>query len=121
MQARFACEGNANWWQTLLGSVSDEQVGMRLQIDYSSRTEPVYVDREMWEKIVLNLLSNAFKFTLESEIAASLQWETGGNFEHQVPKLTILPQQSRRSHGEWGMGKALVALIHHVGGSRGNI
>ena len=27
--------------------------------------EPVYVDRDLWAKVVLNLLSNALKFTFE--------------------------------------------------------
>jgi Histidine kinase-, DNA gyrase B-, and HSP90-like ATPase len=38
-----------------------------------SGDEPVYVDREMWEKIVLNLVSNAFKFTLKGEIEVRLE------------------------------------------------
>jgi signal transduction histidine kinase len=33
----------------------------------------VYVDREMWEKIVMNLLSNALKYTLQGSIHISLQ------------------------------------------------
>jgi signal transduction histidine kinase len=32
----------------------------------------VFVDRGMWEKIVLNLISNAFKFTFEGSIAIAL-------------------------------------------------
>ena len=31
------------------------------------------VDRDMWEKIVLNLLSNAFKFTLAGTIRVALR------------------------------------------------
>jgi PAS domain S-box-containing protein len=48
-----------------------ERAGIRLVIDCPTLPEMVYVDREMWEKVVLNLLSNAFKFTFEGEIAVS--------------------------------------------------
>jgi PAS domain S-box-containing protein len=50
-----------------------ERAGMTLSIDCEPLAEPVYVDREMWEKIVLNLLSNAFKFTFEGGIVVSLR------------------------------------------------
>lgn len=52
-----------------------EQAGMRLAIDCATLPEAVYVDREMWEKIVLNLLSNAFKFTFAGEISVRLRWQ----------------------------------------------
>ncbi|MCP3167834.1 ATP-binding protein [Myxococcus qinghaiensis] len=51
-----------------------EKAGLKLKVDCPSLPEPVYVDREMWEKIVLNLISNAFKFTFEGEVAVSLRW-----------------------------------------------
>ena len=38
--------------------------------------QPVYLDREMWEKIVLNLLSNAFKFTLDGSIEVRVACKT---------------------------------------------
>ncbi|MGN6682567.1 MAG: ATP-binding protein [Devosia sp.] len=50
-----------------------EKAGMKLLIACEGLDAPVYVDREMWEKVVLNLLSNAFKFTLEGEISVSVQ------------------------------------------------
>jgi PAS domain S-box-containing protein len=50
-----------------------ERAGLRLTINCPRLEEPAYVDREMWEKIVFNLLSNAFKFTFEGEIEVSLR------------------------------------------------
>lgn len=52
-----------------------ERAGLRLRVDCPRLPQLVYVDREMWEKIVLNLLSNAFKFTFEGELVVSLRWE----------------------------------------------
>ena len=50
-----------------------EKAGLTFTVDCPPLPEPVDVDRDMWEKIVLNLLSNAFKFTGQGEIRVSLQ------------------------------------------------
>lgn len=50
-----------------------EKAGMQLLVDCAPLTEPVYIDHEMWEKIVLNLLSNAFKYTLKGQITVTLR------------------------------------------------
>jgi signal transduction histidine kinase len=51
-----------------------EKAGLTLTLDCPPLPEPVWVDAEMWEKIVLNLLSNAFKHTFEGGIAVTLRW-----------------------------------------------
>ena len=100
-----------------------ERAGLRLSIDCPPLPEPVWVDREMWEKIVLNLLSNAFKFTFEGEIGVALRVagtvvelrvnDTGvGVPAAEVPRLFErfhrVPNTRSRTHEGSGIGLALV-------------
>jgi PAS domain S-box-containing protein len=51
-----------------------EGAGLHYEVNCPPLPEPIYIDNEMWEKIILNLLSNAFKFTFEGEISVRLYW-----------------------------------------------
>jgi signal transduction histidine kinase len=60
-----------------------KKAGLELVIDCPALGQPAYVDREMWEKIVLNLVSNAFKFTFHGAIRVALV-HAGDSFELTV-------------------------------------
>jgi signal transduction histidine kinase len=51
-----------------------EKAGLRFTVECAPLPEPVHVDRDMWEKIVLNLLSNALKHTFTGEVRVWLEW-----------------------------------------------
>jgi PAS domain S-box-containing protein len=109
-----------------------ERAGLRFEVQCDELDEPVYVDREMWEKIVLNLLSNAFKFTLAGEIAVRLHRhdtsavlevaDTGvGVSAQELPRLferfyRVEGVQARTHEGS-GIGLALVQELVKLHGA----
>lgn len=110
-----------------------ERAGLQYQVECADMTEVASVDREMWEKIVLNLLSNAFKFTLNGRIVVQLAQErshvvldvadTGvGISDKDIPKLFErfhrVEGVRARTHEGSGIGLALAnELVKLHGGS----
>jgi signal transduction histidine kinase len=54
-----------------------EKAGLSFEVDCPALGEPVCVDRDMWEKVVLNLLSNALKYTFAGFIRVTLRRDPG--------------------------------------------
>ncbi|HZL20011.1 MAG TPA: ATP-binding protein [Polyangia bacterium] len=108
-----------------------EAAGLRLTVNVPQLPGPSYVDRDMWEKIVLNLLSNALKFTFRGEIAVALRADgdrveltvadTGvGVPAAELPRLFERFYRVRgtesRTHEGTGIGLALVQELAHLHG-----
>ncbi|HYQ04625.1 MAG TPA: ATP-binding protein [Polyangiaceae bacterium] len=109
-----------------------EDAGVELVIECPPLPEPVYVDRAHWEKVVMNLVQNAFKFTLQGTVAVRQRWlgdrielsvsDTGtGIPEAELPRVferfhRVAGAQGRSFEGS-GIGLALVhELVRLHGG-----
>ena len=100
--------------------------GLEFVVDCASLPKPVFVDREMWEKIVLNLLSNAFKFTLTGAVTVRLEvcgdravltvTDTGcGIPENELPHLFERFHRVEGASGRTFEGTGIgLALIHEL-------
>jgi len=109
-----------------------ERAELSYRVHCEPLPEPVYVDVEMWERIVLNLLSNAFKFTLTGGVEVTLRVADGcaelsiidtgtGIPEAELPRIFErfhrIEGAPGRTHEGTGIGLALVdELVRLHGG-----
>ena len=116
-------------------ATATESAGLTLTVDCEPMVVPVWVDRDHWAKIILNLLSNALKFTFEGEITVRLRQVDGlvelsvsdtgtgipeRELEHLFERFHRVHGAQSRSYEGSGIGLALVAELAAVHGGTVN-
>ncbi|MGK5112562.1 SpoIIE family protein phosphatase [Geodermatophilus sp. CPCC 205506] len=107
------------------------RAGLDFTVDCAPLGEPVHIDREMWEKVVLNLLSNALKFTFTGGIAVRLERDGGvallqvsdtgtGIPPEELPRLFERFHRVAHARGRSGEGSGIgLAMVRELVGLHG--
>ncbi len=103
-----------------------DRAGLAMVVACEPIAEPVFVDVDLWEQVVLNLVSNAFKFTLEGQIRVTLGREArmaaltvedsgSGIPADELPRIFERFHRVAGRHGRTHEGTGIgLALVHEL-------
>ncbi|MGA8210715.1 MAG: SpoIIE family protein phosphatase [Nocardioidaceae bacterium] len=138
VEARFEPVDLAQYTRELASmfETASARLGLTLAVECPPLPRPVHVDRDLWGKVVLNLMSNALKFTFsggvtvrvvdEGATAAVTVVDTGtgvppAEVPHLFERFHRVGGARSRTHEGSGIGLALVAELAELHGGTAEV